>query len=33
MKSFALNHGMEQYNWMLIDVPEGTIEEKVVIAP
>lgn len=33
MKSFTLNPGLEQYNWMLSDVDEGTLEEEVAWEP
>lgn len=33
VKSITLNHERDQYNWMLADVPEGTSNEEVAIAP
>lgn len=33
MGSFSLNHGPENYNWMLPNVLEGASEEEVRLAP
>lgn len=32
MKSFSLNHGPKQYNWILFDIIQGSTEEEVARA-